>query len=217
MWDTLSEAWKLCIEMAWESYCQGSVPVGAAIFDANDQLLALGRNRALEDPAGEGRQIAGVTLAHAELNALLELDYASSDQHTCRLYTTVEPCPLCIGAITMAGLKEIHYASRDPWAGSVNLLHASPYMRWKSIRAFGPQEGSMEVAMFCLGVDNQIRRAHPRLDEVLAAWQREVPDGVRFGRAAHEDGMLDRLRKQGAAAQEAMTWIYDFMASQASA
>ena len=211
MWDSLSQPWRVCVELAWEAYCQGSNPIGAAIFDANGALLSTGRNRLHEEPVAGQQQIAGGPLAHAEVNALLALDFGAIDKYSCRLYTTVEPCPLCVGAICMAGLKEIHYASRDPWAGAVNLLGATPYMRWKSIRAFSPQEGVFEDAMFCLRVDFHVRRAHPRFGEVLAAWEQAVPGSIATARAAHADEVVDDMRRAGWTAEAVFDELCEYI------
>ena len=95
-------------------------------------ILSRGRNRRHE-PQGAGNFISGSRLAHAEINALILLPEDHPDRHNWILYTTMEPCPLCIGAIYMIGIRQFHYATRDPWAGSVNLLGATPYMSRKKI------------------------------------------------------------------------------------
>ena len=147
MWDTLAEPWKVCLTLAWESFCEGSVPIGSVITGAGGRILAAGRNRRAADPAGEPGQISGSLLAHAEVNALLRLDLESTDVRSCELYSAVEPCPLCIGAICMAGIKVVRYAARDTWAGSTNLLGASPYLVRKAIRSFPPEDARLETAV----------------------------------------------------------------------
>ena len=133
MWDDLPEPWRVCLSLSWEAYCEGSVPVGAAIIDPQGSIIAQGRNRISATTGSVRDQIHGGQLAHAELNALLALDSSSTDVHAVELFTTVEPCPLCIGAICMAGVKSVRYAAHDTWAGSTNLLDASPYLKWKKI------------------------------------------------------------------------------------
>lgn len=205
MWDTLTTPWQHCIELAWEAYCGGSIPIGAAIYDAHGQLLSSGRNLLHEQPTPGSQTIAGHPLAHAEVNALLGLDFKAIEKHTCQVYTTVEPCPLCVGAICMAGLKTIHYASRDPWSGGTNLLNATPYMRWKQIRAHGPLERPVETAMFCLRLDFHWRSGtNPRFQHVLAAWEREVPETVYFAKRIYETGLLPELRATSATAAETL-------------
>src|SRR5207302_7125129 len=71
----------------------------------------------------------GHRLAHAEVNALVSVDHAAVHARDCVLYTTLEPCALCVGAIRMLGLKDVRYAARDPVAGSLALFEATDFMR----------------------------------------------------------------------------------------
>jgi len=95
LWERLARPWQCCLEEAWLAYCSGSTPIGAAIADATGYIIARGRNR-IYDAVGEGTHLHGHDLAHAEVNALVTLDYADLDRQTCALYTTTEPCPLYI-------------------------------------------------------------------------------------------------------------------------
>ena len=104
------------------------MPIGAVITDASGQILARGRNHSRD---GGPAPVHSHTLAHAEVNALLALNSDHADPHTCILYTSCEPCPLCFGAFYMSGLRELRYASRDPFGDSVNLLGATPYLKRK--------------------------------------------------------------------------------------
>ena len=149
MWTELAEPWQVSSGLSWESYCEGSIPIAAVIINPDGAILAQGRNRLGGQTPSSDREIIGGPLAHAELNALLDLDYSTVNPHQLTLYTTVEPCPLCIGAICMAGIKQVHFAARDGWAGSTNLLHASPYLRNKQIAAHGPDNERLETLCIC--------------------------------------------------------------------
>ena len=211
MWETLSHPWQVCVEQAWEAYCSGSIPIGAVITDETREILSVGRNRNSDKAPESANQIAGVPLAHGEMNALLALDYAEVDPHLCILYSTVEPCPLCIGAICIVGIKNVHYAARDTWAGSTNLLEATPYLRSKSIKAVGPQDNEFETVILVMQVDCQLRRAHPRLESVLGAWEKEYPEAIRKGRMLFQAGELPRMREEGFSAAEALSRIHELM------
>jgi tRNA(adenine34) deaminase len=145
------------------------------------------------------------------MNALLALDYAEVDPHLCILYSTVEPCPLCIGAICIAGIKNVHYAARDTWAGSTNLLEATPYLRWKNIKAVGPQDSEFETVILMMQMDCQLRRAHPRLELVLGAWEKECPEAIGKGRMLFQAGELPVMREEGYSAAEALSRIHELM------
>jgi tRNA(Arg) A34 adenosine deaminase TadA len=73
------------------------VPIGAVVTDANGRILSRGRNRINERDV-ESEYLHGQTLAHAEINALIALGVHGDKRHELALYTTVEPCPLCLGA-----------------------------------------------------------------------------------------------------------------------
>jgi tRNA(adenine34) deaminase len=210
MWKTLSRPWRVCVEQAWEAYCSGSVPIGAVITNETGEILSVGRNRIFDQAPESEKQISGVPLAHAELNALLALDYAEVDPHLCILYSIVEPCPLCIGAICIAGIKNVHYAARDTWAGSTNLLEATPYLRQKSIEAVGPQDSEFEMVIQMMQVDCHLRKAHPRVELVLEAWEKD-PEAIRKGRMLFQSGELPRMREEGFAAAEALSRIHELM------
>jgi tRNA(adenine34) deaminase len=94
---------------------EGEVPVGAIIVQEG-VIIARDHNRreALQDPT-----------AHAELLAITQ---ASSLLGTwrlddCRLYVTLEPCPMCAGAIVQARIPEIVYGATDPKAGACGTLY----------------------------------------------------------------------------------------------
>ena len=89
----MSEPWRVCLEEAWEAYRAGSIPIGAAVVDAEGRVGSRGRNRIYEGDA-PAPFLAGHRLAHAEVNALGALDHTPPDPQVCTLYTTPEPCPL---------------------------------------------------------------------------------------------------------------------------
>jgi tRNA(adenine34) deaminase len=192
MWHELSGPWQACIDQAWQAYCSGSVPIGAAIADGEGQVLAVGRNRIFEPRAAAHPYIAGNRLAHAEVNAVLTLDN-SIDAHTCILYTTTEPCPLCVGALTMANIRCFHYASRDPWAGSAELIQCSRYISSKKIQVVGPESATMEAILVGIMTEYHQRKVGPDgAGRVVASWNAVMPEGVRLGRRLFKSGDLQR-------------------------
>lgn len=124
MWEKLSDCWKSSFEEAWEAYAHGSIPIGAVIVDANNQIISRGRNR-INETTAPIKQTCSNRLAHAEINALLQLDTLDSEEHkNYTLYTTTEPCVLCFGAIIMSGVRKVRFAATDPIAGGANLNDA---------------------------------------------------------------------------------------------
>lgn len=100
----------------------GEVPVGAVILSPTGQVLAATGNRRERDQD---------PTAHAEILALRQAGQAIGDWQLkqCRLYVTLEPCPMCAGAIGQARLQQIVYGADDPKAGAlgsvINLLSGS--------------------------------------------------------------------------------------------
>ena len=209
MWSELSEPWQACLELAWEAYCHDCYPIGAVVTDKDGNIHARGRNRIYDKKRPEGRQ-RGDELAHAEVEALHALDYASFDPHTYILYTTTEPCPMCMGTFYMSGLRTLHYAARDPWGGSVNLLGTTWYLSLKPIKVFGPPDPRMETVVIGMFVEQDYVHHHGALPEV-AYYERlsqVVAPGIEFGGRLWRSGDLRQLRQAGAPAEEVFTRLF---------
>ena len=54
VWESLSEPWRACVELAWEAYRAGSLPIGAVVADAQGNVLSRGRNRIYERSGEDG-------------------------------------------------------------------------------------------------------------------------------------------------------------------
>ncbi len=113
---THEEYMRRALALAREAAAEGEVPVGAVVVRGDD-IVGMGRNR---------REIGKNALAHAELEAI---DMACRTLggwrlSGCRLYVTLEPCPMCAGAIINARIDEVIYGADDPKAGSCRSLTA---------------------------------------------------------------------------------------------
>jgi tRNA(Arg) A34 adenosine deaminase TadA len=114
-WGELGEPWRASLELAWEAYLAGTIPVGSVVA-ADGTVVAAGRNR-IFDPPGQG--LAGSRLAHAEVDALAQLP-ATERYRDHVLYSTLEPCLLCVAATLHATVGRIEYATADPFGGGCN-------------------------------------------------------------------------------------------------
>ena len=97
----------LCL--AREAIGDGDVPVGCVIVK-DGEIIGRGRNR---------READRDATAHAEVEAIREAcarlgSWRLSD---CTLYVTLEPCPMCAGAIINARIKEVRYGAREEKSG----------------------------------------------------------------------------------------------------
>jgi len=203
MWSELACPWQACLELAWEAYCDDCYPIGAVVTDPAGRILTRGRNRIYEMNSRHGRQ-PGNELAHAELEALQAFPYGSADQHACSLYTTTEPCPMCMGTFYMSGLRTLYYGARDPWAGAVDLLGKTWYLGHKPIRVHGPQPPVMENLIWALFVEQDCRFHNGKLPDG-AYYERlggVLGEAIALGRRFWESGEIHSLRQRAATAGE---------------
>ncbi len=88
-------------------------PVGAVVVAPDGAILGAGGNRVRElaDPS-----------AHAEMLALRAAARATGSERLigCDLYVTLEPCPMCAGAISLARIRRLYYGAADPKSGGVD-------------------------------------------------------------------------------------------------
>ncbi|MFW6359193.1 MAG: nucleoside deaminase, partial [Chroococcales cyanobacterium] len=107
------------LELAQEAGEAGDVPVGAIIVDNKDNVIAEASNRKERDRD---------STAHAEILAIRAASQILKDWHltTCTLYVTLEPCPMCAGAIVQARLGLLVYGADDPKTGTIRTVANIP-------------------------------------------------------------------------------------------
>ena len=109
-------------EMAKQAYDDGEVPVGAVIV-RNNEIIARGRNR---------REKAKNALIHAEIEAIDNACKTLGGWRlwNCELYVTLEPCPMCAGAIINAHIPKVYFGAYDfknGSCGTITNLFEMPY------------------------------------------------------------------------------------------
>ncbi len=112
-WAGVDEPWRLALEQAWRSARAGSLGIGAVVTGPDGAVVAEGRNRLMERDPGDDH-LAGTSLAHAEMNALAKLAWRGHEGDRLTLWTTLEPCLMCAGAIRLAPIAEVRYLIADP-------------------------------------------------------------------------------------------------------
>ncbi|MDR1464599.1 MAG: nucleoside deaminase [Oscillospiraceae bacterium] len=110
------------LSLASASAAEGEVPVGAVVV-RRGEIVGEGRNR---------RERGKSALAHAELEAIAAACARLGGWRLweCELYVTLEPCPMCAGAVINARVRRLIYGAADPkagCAGSVTDLFALPF------------------------------------------------------------------------------------------
>ena len=101
----------MALALAREAAEHGEVPVGCIVTDETGDVIGMGRNRCVE----QGNQ-----LAHAEMEALAAAARARRDWRLdgCTLFVTLEPCPMCAGAIINSRISTLVYGAREERTGS---------------------------------------------------------------------------------------------------
>ena len=101
----------LALALAKEAAQAGEVPVGCVIADGEGRVIGRGRNR---------REESGDATAHAEVEAIRQACAALGNWRLekCSIYVTLEPCPMCTGAIINSRIPTVVYGAKEPLSGS---------------------------------------------------------------------------------------------------
>ena len=101
----------LAMELAKEAAENNEVPVGCVICDKNGNIIGRGRNR---------REQNSDATAHAEIEAIREACTKIGDWRLedCSIFVTLEPCPMCTGAIINSRIPTLVFGARDAVTGS---------------------------------------------------------------------------------------------------
>jgi tRNA(adenine34) deaminase len=105
---------RAALDEARAAFDAGEVPIGAVIVHDEHIIGAAGNQReSLQDPTAHAEMVA-ITQAAETLGSWRLLD--------CTLYVTLEPCPMCAGAIVQARIPTVFYGAADPKAGGCHTL-----------------------------------------------------------------------------------------------
>lgn len=160
--DSVAEAdrrfMKEAVRLARKAEKNGDVPIGCVIV-RDGEILARGYNRRNRDHS---------TLAHAEILAIRRASRKIGDWRLedCTLYVTLEPCPMCAGAILQARIPTVVFGCRNPRAGSagsvLNLLRYEGFHQDTEIR-----EGILreECSALLTGFFSNLRKARKKQTE----------------------------------------------------
>ncbi len=207
MWCDLNYIWKEAFTLAWEAFKRNTVPIGAVITDEKGNIISRGKNRIYDEVSSN--PLAGTNMAHAEMTAMLNLKEKHNPnikQYT--LYTTMEPCPMCFGAMVMMGIRKLRYAARDGIAGATELNDKMEYIKGKGIDI--KREGNeLELVQISLHTAREYKRRHVRMEELLDHWRGYCNEGVALGKKLFDDGYFEEAINQDKSIEK----IYDEIAN----
>ncbi|MDX2254603.1 MAG: tRNA adenosine(34) deaminase TadA [Pseudanabaenaceae cyanobacterium bins.39] len=107
------------IALAMQAGQKGEIPVGAIIVNRKGEAIATGVNRKERDRDPTG---------HAEIVAIRKATRIRQNWHLtdCTIYVTLEPCPMCAGAIIQSRLNTLVYGAADPKTGAIRTVANIP-------------------------------------------------------------------------------------------
>lgn len=202
MWNDISKVWQAAFRAGWESFKNGSIPIGAAICDENGEIICTGRNRINEITNGNHR------IAHAETDCLLQLDtqkYPNVKSYT--LYACMEPCPMCMGTIVMSNFIKLRVAAKDGYCGAVHYCEDDSYIKSKNINvAF--EGGDLQLVQLTMQCYFELKNGNSQVTECFAA---TCPCAIAAAKKLYADKLLDTYADNNVDFGE----IFDFIVSYA--
>lgn len=122
--DTDLEPMRAALDEARLALAEGNLPIGAVIVHEG-RIVARGHN---------GIETGENDTHHAELAAIQSIpQFLFRHKRQCTVYTTLEPCMMCMGAIVNSGITRVVFAVRDPLVGVADLLPQIDYTRRKNM------------------------------------------------------------------------------------
>lgn len=105
------EYMRQALELAEKAYINGEVPVGCVVVSPEGKVIGRGFNR---------REERKSALSHAETEAIVQACGCIGDWRLdgCSIYVTLEPCPMCAGAVIQSRLEVLVYGAKEPLSGS---------------------------------------------------------------------------------------------------
>jgi len=141
----------IALQLAQEAEADNEAPVGCVIVDPCGAVIGRGRNR---------REKTKSALAHAEIEAIEDACNILNDWRLsgCSMYVTLEPCPMCAGAVIMSRIDKLIYGARDEITGScgsvINLFMESYGQSTKVIGGVSANECSALLTEFFKKIRN---------------------------------------------------------------
>lgn len=185
MWTDISDIWKKAFREAWTSFRNGCTPIGAVLTDESGNIILSDHNRCNES------DIINRKISHAEANMLRRLDTTKYEAKKLTLYSTMEPCPMCLGIAVMSNIRQLQYAARDPYCGFVHIRDYDSYIEKRS-ENYQFIDSEMEYVQLVIQSYYELRYIElGASDNVLNAFNKLNNSAVRIAKSLFESKVLD--------------------------
>ncbi len=201
MWNDLSKAWQETFLAGWEAFKNGSIPIGAVIVDDNMNVISRGRNKTAESSIGNPKT------AHAETECIRSLDiqrYPDVKNYT--LYTSMEPCPMCMGTFVMGNLRKIRTAAKDSWCGALHYITDDPYIASKQIDSVLVL-GELQDVQLAEQSYFELKHTHGEYNPIVEFFRNDSPQAVMAAEMMYREQYLDKCVKQNVPYNEVYNYI----------
>ena len=206
-WSELAAPFRRCLELAWESCSSGTFGCGAVITDPAGNVVAEGRNRVFNEPSGE-YPLEGTRLAHAEMNALARVPagFALDD---CTMWSSLEPCLMCLSSALLSSVGEIRFLAPDPlWDGVEQLPSLNTFVERRWPLHHEPHDSEWAVLGRTLAL-HMLASRQPATSQALAAHDLREPETAHLVRRWVTDGTLVDLASTAATVEEMLAIVWD--------
>ncbi len=203
MWKDISKNWQAAFKEAWISFCNGCTPIGASLSDENDELLLSDHNR------NNDAETINKRTSHAEACLIRRLDTSKYNPKKVTLYTTMEPCPMCMGMIIMSNIKRLRSAARDTYCGMMHLLDTEPYYIGKQVDHMFEND-ELELIQLVLQSYYELRHIdNGQGTHVFDSFKEQNEKAVTIAQKLYSDKKLDQFVSE----EKSMEYVYDYILS----
>ena len=160
------------LELARYSVSRGSSPIGCVIVDGTGTIISEGRNKSGEPWPKTAQRIGNSGFAHAEMDAFYRVARLENPEE-CTVYSSLEPCLMCGGAMGMVRIGRAVWACDDPWGGSGRLIAWNKHPAFVEMKVVASPFADLEREAATLFAP-EAQRVYP--EKGWQAWQQRYPE-----------------------------------------
>ena len=163
---------KRALDLARYSVRRGSSPIGCVIVDGSGRIISEGRNKSGEAWPKTAQRIGNSSFAHAEMDAFYRVKRLKNPE-ACTVYSSLEPCLMCGGAMGMVQVGRTVWACDDPWGGAGRLIEWNKHPAYQQTQVLACPFPDLELEAARLFAP-EAKKVYPV--EGWAAWWKRYPD-----------------------------------------